>query len=115
MASVDIGRSCLVWRSAGTDMAAQFDLTSCVYVAQVRGTQHDRLTYCLQQKAIQSVLIAHKMLMLVRVSVPLLTACHRAGSQDAGFGRQVCIYFLLLLNIIIRVTAWDSEFYVNCI
>lgn len=43
------------------------------------------------------------------------SGCHRASSQDARIGREVCVYLLLLLNIIIRVTAWDSEFYVNCI
>ena len=41
--------------------------------------------------------------------------CHGASSQDAGIGREVCVYLPLLLNIIIRVTAWDAEFYVNCI
>ncbi len=53
--------------------------------------------------------------MLVCFCSIVYNGCHRASSQDARNGHEVCVYLLLLLNIIIRVTAWDSEFYVNCI
>lgn len=51
------------------------------------------------------------MLMFFRLFVSLLTMA--TSSQGARIGHEVCFYLLLLLNIIIRVTAWDSEFYVN--
>ncbi len=42
-------------------------------------------------------------------------SCHRASAKDARIGWEDCVYLLFLLNIIIRVTAWNSEFYVNCV